>query len=194
MRCMQCGCVQHTNQYCMNVECGQTSKNDSTSMNSKSSLNNNSNNIQSSKYSMGRYYCNICKFWDNTPSKAIFHCNDCHLCRLGNREDFKHCSKCDCCWSYKYYPGHKCIENSLQSCCPICLEYMHNSRESVMLWLPCAHPLHHSCAKKYGLSSGCPVCREPYFNEQYEKRQRQLLALKKYHEQLANSESGNSKK
>lgn len=42
------------------------------------------------------YYCPICKLWDDDAKKAIYHCNDCGICRLGQGlgKDFFHCKVC----------------------------------------------------------------------------------------------------
>ena len=39
------------------------------------------------------YYCSVCKLWDNDSRKAIYHCNDCGICRRGQGlgKDFIHC-------------------------------------------------------------------------------------------------------
>lgn len=40
-----------------------------------------------------RYYCNVCKLWDDASEKSIYHCNDCGICRVGQGlgKDFYHC-------------------------------------------------------------------------------------------------------
>ena len=40
-----------------------------------------------------RYYCGVCKLWDDDPRKSIYHCNDCGICRVGQGlgKDFYHC-------------------------------------------------------------------------------------------------------
>lgn len=40
-----------------------------------------------------RYYCGICKLWDNDTKKRIYHCTDCGICRIGQGlgKDFFHC-------------------------------------------------------------------------------------------------------
>ena len=39
------------------------------------------------------YYCDVCKLWDDDPTKSIYHCNDCGICRVGEGlgKDFFHC-------------------------------------------------------------------------------------------------------
>ena len=39
------------------------------------------------------YYCDICKLWDDSPDKSIYHCSDCGICRVGEGlgRDFFHC-------------------------------------------------------------------------------------------------------
>lgn len=64
MLCMVCGSAQRASETCVN--CGTTA---------------------------ARYYCNICKLWDDHPTKSIYHCNDCGICRRGRGlgKDFFHC-------------------------------------------------------------------------------------------------------
>lgn len=65
--------------------------------------------------SMARYWCGVCKFFDDEPGRDIFHCDACGICRRGNRDDFFHCERCNCCYSATLRVGHKCIENVLSS-------------------------------------------------------------------------------
>ena len=39
------------------------------------------------------YYCDVCKLWDDSPDKSIYHCNECGICRVGKGlgKDFFHC-------------------------------------------------------------------------------------------------------
>ena len=39
------------------------------------------------------YYCDICKLWDNSSKKKIYHCPECGICRQGEGlgKDFYHC-------------------------------------------------------------------------------------------------------
>ena len=71
MLCMFCGCAQPASKEC--IRCGERS---------------------------ARYYCNVCKFWDDDPAKHIYHCNDCGICRIGQGlgKDFFHCKVRPPCW------------------------------------------------------------------------------------------------
>ena len=64
MLCMLCGCAQPASEEC--AQCGECS---------------------------ARYYCSVCKLWDDDPAKSIYHCNDCGICRVGQGlgKDFYHC-------------------------------------------------------------------------------------------------------
>ena len=64
MLCMLCGCPQPAAEECK--DCGVAS---------------------------ARYYCGVCKLWDDDPRKSIYHCNDCGICRVGQGlgKDFYHC-------------------------------------------------------------------------------------------------------
>jgi uncharacterized CHY-type Zn-finger protein len=67
MLCMRCTCPQRVGDVCVN--CGETA---------------------------ARYYCSVCKLWDDHPDKSIYHCNDCGICRRGRGlgKDFFHCKVC----------------------------------------------------------------------------------------------------
>ncbi len=64
MLCMLCGTAQRAGEVC--VACG---------------------------VSAARYYCSICKLWNDDPDKNIYHCGDCGICRIGRGlgKDFFHC-------------------------------------------------------------------------------------------------------
>ncbi|KAL9613982.1 MAG: hypothetical protein Q9167_001531 [Letrouitia subvulpina] len=64
MLCMLCGSAQAASGICIN--CGKPS---------------------------ARYYCDVCKLWDDDPAKSIYHCYDCGICRVGQGlgKDFYHC-------------------------------------------------------------------------------------------------------
>lgn len=42
------------------------------------------------------YYCDVCKLWDDSSDRNIYHCNDCGICRVGEglEKDFFHCMVC----------------------------------------------------------------------------------------------------
>jgi uncharacterized CHY-type Zn-finger protein len=65
MLCMVCGCAQKVGDTC--IKCGRTA---------------------------ARYYCGVCKLWNDDPDKSIYHCNDCGICRVGQGlgKDFFHCN------------------------------------------------------------------------------------------------------
>lgn len=67
MLCMLCGCAQAAAEVCR--ECGQRG---------------------------ARYYCSVCKLWDDDAGKSIYHCDDCGICRVGQGlgKDFYHCKVC----------------------------------------------------------------------------------------------------
>ncbi len=67
MLCMLCGCAQPAAEACR--ECGEPG---------------------------ARYYCDVCKLWDDDSGKSIYHCDDCGICRVGQGlgKDFYHCKVC----------------------------------------------------------------------------------------------------
>ncbi|KAF9307184.1 hypothetical protein BGZ74_009890 [Mortierella antarctica] len=113
----------------------------------------------SCKATLAKYYCDICKLWDDDPRKQIYHCDDCGICRIGKGlgEDFFHCKKCNICMSTRLL-NHKCIERNLECDCPICGEYMFTSTATV-IFMPCGHCIHSRCHDDYIKTSyQCPTC------------------------------------
>ncbi|KAG5124546.1 hypothetical protein JHK82_031283 [Glycine max] len=43
---------------------------------------------------MGKYFCTICKFFDDDISKNQYHCDECGICRTGGKDNFFHCNRC----------------------------------------------------------------------------------------------------
>ncbi|XP_077244625.1 zinc finger protein-like protein [Tasmannia lanceolata] len=108
-------------------------------------------------FSMSKYYCNICKFFDD--ERTVYHCPFCNLCRLGKGLgiDFFHCMTCNCCLGMKLLE-HTCREKSLESNCPICCDFLFTSSAAVRA-LPCGHFMHSACFQAYTCSHyTCPIC------------------------------------
>ncbi|KAI8568877.1 hypothetical protein RHMOL_Rhmol02G0234600 [Rhododendron molle] len=101
---------------------------------------------------MGRYFCEICKLFDDDISKKQYHCDGCGICRIGGRENFFHCNKCRCCYSVLLKNSHPCVEGAMHHDCPVCFEktavqYLFESRYDVIV-MPCGHTIHKSCLKE----------------------------------------------
>lgn len=112
------------------------------------------------------YYCPICKLWNNDPSKSIYHCDDCGICRLGKGlgKDFFHCKTCAACMSIQAETTHKCIERSTKCDCPICGDYMFTSNRPVA-FMKCGHSIHESCFNEWCKTSyKCPICSKSIAN------------------------------
>ena len=114
---------------------------------------------------MGIYYCGICKLWSNDVDKKIFHCDECGICRVGNKDDYFHCKKCNICICSSAKETHVCIEDTMHKNCPICQLDLFNSVENVQL-LKCGHSIHTSCFKEYISSNNyqCPLCKISLFD------------------------------
>ncbi|GFP97673.1 uncharacterized ring finger protein c2f3.16 [Phtheirospermum japonicum] len=131
MMCMKCLVIQPIGPQCMSESCND--------------------------FSMGRYYCRICKLFDD--ERQIYHCPYCNLCRVGKGLgiDYFHCMKCNACMSTSLFV-HVCREKCLEDNCPICHEYIFTSNSPVKA-LPCGHLMHSSCFKDYTFSHYvCPIC------------------------------------
>ncbi|KAK3314953.1 hypothetical protein B0H66DRAFT_583707 [Apodospora peruviana] len=149
MLCMLCGCPQRASDTC--IQCGETA---------------------------AHYYCGVCKLWNDDPNKAIYHCNDCGLCRVGQGlgKDFFHCKKCSACISVGS-TVHKCIERSIDCDCPICGEYMFNSPRPVV-FMKCGHSIHRHCFNEHMQTSyKCPLCNKSCVNMEYQFRNFDIAIL-----------------
>ncbi|KAK7291413.1 hypothetical protein RIF29_06540 [Crotalaria pallida] len=107
--------------------------------------------------SMAKYYCNICKFFDD--ERNVYHCPFCNICRVGQGLgiDYFHCMTCNCCLGIKA-ASHKCLEKGLEMNCPICCDDLFTSSATVRA-LPCGHYMHSSCFQAYTSSHyTCPIC------------------------------------
>ncbi|KAF3907269.1 hypothetical protein ABW20_dc0107743 [Dactylellina cionopaga] len=112
------------------------------------------------------YYCDKCKLWDDDPTRTIYHCNDCGICRIGRGlgKDFFHCKKCGVCMSIELEGYHRCIERSTDCDCPICGEYLFTSVNTVVFMI-CGHSIHLDCYNEHLKSSyRCPTCAKSVFN------------------------------
>ncbi|KAJ6375816.1 hypothetical protein OIU77_000723 [Salix suchowensis] len=131
MMCMRCLKVQPVGQICATLTCNGLS--------------------------MAKYYCNICKFFDD--ERSVYHCPFCNLCRVGKGLgiDFFHCMTCNCCLGIKLV-NHKCLEKGLETNCPICCDFLFTSSATVRA-LPCGHYMHSACFQAYTCSHyTCPIC------------------------------------
>lgn len=126
------------------------------------------------------YYCSVCKLWNNDPEKAIYHCDDCGICRLGQGlgKDFFHCKTCVVCMSIAAESTHRCIEKSTKCDCPICGEYLFTSSKTVV-FMRCGHAIHDNCFHQLCRSTyKCPICSKSVTNmeSQFRNLDRQIAA------------------
>ncbi|CAL4933765.1 unnamed protein product [Urochloa decumbens] len=108
---------------------------------------------------MGKYFCEICNFFDDDTSKGQYHCYGCGICRTGGTDNFFHCDKCGCCYSNILKDSHRCVERAMHHNCPVCFEYLFDSTKDISV-LKCGHTIHLECMNEmrahYHFS--CPVC------------------------------------
>ncbi|KAM5570638.1 hypothetical protein ABKV19_011336 [Rosa sericea] len=110
-----------------------------------------------SDLSMARYFCKICKIFDD--ERMIYHCPYCNLCRVGKGLgiDYFHCMTCNACMSCSLFK-HTCREKSFMDNCPICHEDIFTSNSPVKA-LPCGHSMHSTCFQAYTFTNyTCPIC------------------------------------
>jgi RING finger/CHY zinc finger protein 1 len=90
------------------------------------------------KVAFSEYFCPICRLYTNSKPNGVFHCESCGICRVGKQSDYFHCDKCNACFMKSQRASHTCIENVLDSDCPICLEVREsvNQLPSFSLWSP----------------------------------------------------------
>ncbi len=109
------------------------------------------------------YYCDICHLWNDDKDKEVFHCDQCKICRVGKRSDYTHCNGCNLCIQKDV--EHICVESSAEEgLCPVCLETLHDSQQSVV-WSDCNHMFHDVClASLLESTIRCPVCKKSVCN------------------------------
>ncbi|KAK9278654.1 hypothetical protein L1049_028227 [Liquidambar formosana] len=131
MMCMKCLMIQPIGPTCSTVSCNSLS--------------------------MARYYCRICKLFDD--DREIYHCPYCNICRVGKGLgiDYFHCMNCNACMS-RSLSVHICREKCFEDNCPICHEYIFTSSAPVKA-LPCGHLMHSACFQDYTCTDyTCPIC------------------------------------
>jgi hypothetical protein len=87
--CMACNAIQPAGQHCTSPQCQDRS--------------------------LGSYFCGTCKFYDNDPEKAIFHCEFCQVCKLGKKSESFHCHACGRCFSKAVMATHPCLNKRQQT-------------------------------------------------------------------------------
>lgn len=106
------------------------------------------------------YLCVICRMFDSTPGKNIYHCGKCGICRIGrglNVDQF-HCDRCDACYPLECKTSHPCRKDALKRNCPICLESLDNTVKDVSL-MRCGHAIHAPCFEELTKTDyKCPLC------------------------------------
>ncbi|KAL9057012.1 MAG: hypothetical protein Q9162_002560 [Coniocarpon cinnabarinum] len=118
------------------------------------------------------YYCEVCKLWDNDPTKTIYHCPDCGICRRGEGlgKDYVHCSRCNVCVSIQHAEDHHCVERATECDCPICGDYMFTSAIAVVA-MKCGHYIHRSCYDDLmNTTYKCPICSRSAVNMELQWR------------------------
>ncbi|PIA40232.1 hypothetical protein AQUCO_02500140v1 [Aquilegia coerulea] len=131
MMCMKCLTVQPVGATCSNISCNGLS--------------------------MAKYFCSICRLYDN--EREIYHCPYCNLCRVGKGLgiDYFHCMNCNACMS-KSLASHICREKCLSRTAQFAHEFIFTSSSPVKA-LPCGHLMHSTCFKDYTcMHYTCPIC------------------------------------
>lgn len=142
--------------------------------------------------SFARYFCGICKFFDNDPNKSIYHCDKCNICRVGKGLgiDNVHCDKCNACVSMESMNRHHCLERSLEVNCPICSVYLFTSVQPVV-FMRCGHTMHTHCFEEYTKTNyTCPLCSKALSDmSSFYSRLDEVLANENLPDEYANRRS-----
>lgn len=65
------------------------------------------NECESCHTSFAEYHCAECNLW-MSMDKEPFHCEQCGICRVGGRKNYRHCDTCCMCVSASVYDTHAC--------------------------------------------------------------------------------------
>ena len=154
MKCDFCKSFQKVNSSCQNPECFKFDVNH-------------------------KYFCKKCNLWSDNECNIkklvntliinfvdtvadVHHCDDCGICRMGKKEDFKHCKKCNLCLKKNIYDEHPCLINIKEQNCPICLKDIWGAFNDPPQILNCGHSVHTSCFLKSLESQNyfCSLCKK----------------------------------
>ena len=99
---------------------------------------------------MAKYYCKICRLWDNEDNRSIYHCPFCNLCRRGKGLgiDACHCMHCNACMHLSEFKQHTCRD---LHACPICTESLFDSNQPYRV-----SPLSATCHRFQNKDPLCP--------------------------------------
>lgn len=125
-----------------------------------------SNDCVNCDQELAQYFCRKCVLYDNDPTKDIYHCDKCGICRLGLGlgMDYFHCDTCNICLLVELKSKHKCVANNTHSNCPICNEYMFTLVKKVV-FMRCGHLIHQECYDDMvNHSYKCPICKKTVAN------------------------------
>ena len=118
---------------------------------------------------LARYYCEICRFLDDSATRHPYHCDRCGICRL--REpgvDYHHCDGCGTCINASTRDSHPCYANALHSNCPVCSEWLQTSVQKVIR-MRCGHYIHAECFDQFlqhTTTYACPLCSRSILEEE----------------------------
>ncbi|KAL5547204.1 hypothetical protein UlMin_006891 [Ulmus minor] len=128
---------------------------------------------------IGKYFCNMCKLFDDDVNdlmiwffffflilitKRQYHCNGCGICRIEGSQNFFHCHKCCCCYSILLKNSHPCVEGVMHHDCPVCFEFLFESRNNVTI-MPCRQTIHTNLWEKFDMEIASTPMPEPYQNK-----------------------------
>jgi len=139
-----------------------------------------------------KYFCEVCRFFDDNPAKKIYHCEKCGICRVGEGVgiDNVHCDKCNACVAIDSVSRHHCLERSLEVNCPICSGFLFTSVLPVV-FMRCGHTMHTHCFEEYTKTSyTCPLCSKALSDmSNFYARLDEVLANERLPEEYANRRS-----
>ncbi|KAJ8435994.1 hypothetical protein Cgig2_013803 [Carnegiea gigantea] len=106
--------------------------------------------------SMGDYFREVCKFYDDEVDKRQFHCDECGICSspsgasVALMPPFGHLDVFTfpwSCYSMGLRDNHLCVENAMKNCCPICYEYLFDSIKGTTV-MRSGHTIHMECYRE----------------------------------------------
>jgi RING finger and CHY zinc finger domain-containing protein 1 len=117
------------------------------------------NHCVSCNVQFGEYHCLECNLWMSAEEHP-YHCSDCGFCRIGGTENFQHCHDCGMCIDRTLFATHHCRAERYRTDCPVCQEYLFNSRRASHE-MPCGHAIHWHCFRELAEHDlRCPLCKK----------------------------------
>ncbi|KAL5135647.1 E3 ubiquitin-protein ligase MIEL1 [Glycine soja] len=105
----------------------------------------------------------VASIWENIIARFA---NSMMMIRIKDNSIVMNAAFAGACYSVSVQNNHSCVENSMKSFCPICLEYQFDSIKGSTI-LKCGHTMHMECYREMATQNQyrCPICLKTIVND-----------------------------